>query len=360
MKDRYEFHVDRVRYLDEHGAPLDTLPELSNETDRLLAAYANMVLTRTFDSKVIALQRTGQCGTYPSVLGHEVIGTVIGQCMAKDDVLVPYYRDQAAQIQRGVTLTELLLYWGGDERGSAWAHCPEDLPIAVPIATQCCHAVGVASAIRIREQHRAVVCCLGDGASSKGDFLESVNLAGAWHLPVVFVVSNNQWAISTPRALQSGSETIAQKAISGGLPGHLVDGNDYFALTEVLDQALERARAGKGGTVIEAETYRLGDHTTADDATRYRSAEELKRAWDREGVKRMQNYLHRAGLWDAEKEQKLQGECKEFVDIAVKAFLASEPEPPTAMMDYLFETLPAALQGQREHLAEKYRQGGAS
>ncbi|SFM12885.1 pyruvate dehydrogenase (acetyl-transferring) E1 component subunit alpha [Marinobacter zhejiangensis] len=350
MKERYEFHVDSLRYLDEQGYALGDLPEVAEDTDRLLSAYANMVLARTFDTKVIALQRTGQCGTYPSVLGHEVIGTAIGQSMAKDDVLVPYYRDQAAQILRGVTLTELLLYWGGDERGSAWAHCPQDLPIAVPIATQCCHAVGVGTAFRIRGEHRAVVCCLGDGATSKGDFLESVNLAGAWHLPVVFVVNNNQWAISTPRSLQSACETIAQKAISGGLPGHVVDGNDYFAVTEALETALDRARHGKGATVIEAVTYRLGDHTTADDATRYRSAEELKHAWERDGVKRMQNYLHREGFWDAEREQALQADCKGLVETAVKAYLATQPEPPTAIIDYLFETLPAALQAQRDRL----------
>ncbi|SDX22137.1 pyruvate dehydrogenase (acetyl-transferring) E1 component subunit alpha [Marinobacter mobilis] len=353
MKDHYEFRVDSLRYLDDQGYALGDLPDVAEDTERLLAAYANMVLTRTFDAKAIALQRTGQCGTYPSVLGHEVIGTVIGQAMARDDVLVPYYRDQAAQIQRGVTLTELLLYWGGDERGSAWAHCPQDLPIAVPIATQCCHAVGVAAAFRIRGEHRAVVCCLGDGATSKGDFLESVNLAGAWQLPVVFVVNNNQWAISTPRSLQSGCETIAQKAISGGLPGVIADGNDFFAMTSALEQALDRARHGKGATVIEAVTYRLGDHTTADDATRYRSADELKHAWERDGVKRMQNYLHREGFWDAEKEQKLQADCKGFVETAVKAYLATEPEPATAIVDYLFESLPVALQQQRDRLEGK-------
>lgn len=362
MRKRYEFHVDSVSYLDDHGKPLDALPTLANDTERVLAAYRNMVLARTLDAKTIALQRTGKCGTYPSILGHEVIGTAIGQCMAQTDVLVPYYRDQAAHMQRGVTLPELLLYWGGDERGSAWKDCPEDLPIAVPIATQCCHAVGVASAMRIRDEQRAVVCCIGDGGTSKGDFLESVNLAGAWHLPVVFVVNNNQWAISTPRAMQTGAETIAQKAISGGLPGHVVDGNDYFAISEALDIALERAKGGKGGSVIEAVTYRLGDHTTADDATRYRSADELKKAWEKDGIKRLQNYLHNTGLWDAEQEKALQAQCKKAVEAAVEVYLAIEPEPPTAMLDYLFETLPAALQGQRERLVSHYRarsgQGG--
>lgn len=347
------FHIDSTRYLDDRGNQLQPLPGLAGDSPRVIQAYRNMVLTRTFDNKTIALQRTGKCGTYPSVLGHEVIGTAIGQCMKSSDVLAPYYRDQAAHLLRGVTLTELLLYWGGDERGSCWQACPEDLPIAVPIATQCAHAVGIASAMRIRGERRAVVCSLGDGATSKGDFLESLNLAGAWHLPVVFVVSNNQWAISTPRSLQSGSETIAQKAISGGLPGHIVDGNDYFAVSELLEQALERARAGKGATLIEAVTYRLGDHTTADDATRYRDPDELKRAWERDGVKRLQAWLHQAGWWDADQEQALQAESRATVDAAVEAYLAMAPEPPVAMLDSLFETLPAALQGQRERLARK-------
>lgn len=358
MKNRYQFSVDYVRYLDDAGEPLDSLPELAGSTDRLLAAYHNMVLARTLDQKIIALQRTGKCGTYPSVLGHEVIGTAIGQCMDRHDVFVPYYRDQATQLLRGVPMVNMLLYWGGDERGSAgWELCPHDLPIAVPIATQCCHAAGIAAAIRIRDQKTAVVVTLGDGATSKGDFLESINLAGAWHLPVVFVVANNQWAISTPRGLQSGTETIAQKAISGGLPGHIVDGNDYFAISEVLDHALTRAHGGKGASVIEAVTYRLGDHTTADDATRYRSAEELRSAWERDGVKRFQQYLHHAGLWDADKEKDLQTLCRDKVDKAVRVYLDKAPEPPTAMVDYLFETLPAALEGQRERLA-RIPQGG--
>lgn len=357
MRHLHEFHVDSVGYLDDYGKPIHELPPQAEDTGRTLAAYRNMVLTRTFDSKAIALQRTGKCGTYPSVLGHEVIGTAIGQSLAASDVFVPYYRDQAAHILRGVSLREMLLYWGGDERGSAWKSCPEDLPISVPIATQCCHAVGVASAMRIRGETRAVVCCVGDGGTSKGDFLESINLAGAWHLPVVFVAINNQWAISTPRSIQTGAETIAQKAIGAGLPGHIVDGNDYFATIEALDNALDRARSGKGGAVIEAVTYRLGDHTTADDATRYRSAEDLRQAWEKDGIKRLQNYLHDTGFWDPAREQSLQAECKQTVEKAVQEYLATEAEPPTAMVDYLFESLPAALEKQREKIAAKYRGG---
>lgn len=356
MRELHEFHVDSVGYLDRRGDPLDVhhSPPLADDPSTLLAAYRTMVLARTFDAKAIALQRTGKCGTYPSLLGHEVIGTAIGQCMHADDVFAPYYRDQAVHLLRGVSMTEMLLYWGGDERGSHWLNCRQDLPIAVPIATQCCHAVGIASAFRIRGETRVVVCSLGDGATSKGDFLESINLAGAWHLPVVFVVANNQWAISTPRHQQTGARTIAQKAISAGLPGHIVDGNDYFASSEVARKAVERARAGKGASLIEAVTYRLGDHTTADDATRYRGAEDLKKAWEQDGIRRLQHYLHQVGLWDAAREKALQAECKAQVDKAVEDYLATEPEPPTAMFDDLFETLPEALRPQRERLAASH------
>ncbi|MFE8072431.1 pyruvate dehydrogenase (acetyl-transferring) E1 component subunit alpha [Marinobacteraceae bacterium S3BR75-40.1] len=346
----YTFSIKHRGFLDEQGAVIEPLPAWADDIDRVLAAYRTMVMTRTFDRKAIALQRTGKLGTYPSVLGHEAIGTAIGQCLGGDDVFVPYYRDQAAQFLRGVTLVEQLLYWGGDERGSHFQHCPQDLPVAVPIATQCCHAAGIASAMRIRGEKRAVVCSLGDGASSKGDFLESINLAGAWHLPVVFVVANNQWAISTPRSLQCGAETLAQKAIGAGLPGLVVDGNDYFAISDALIEGLERAHQGKGAMVIEALTYRLGDHTTADDATRYRSAEALKAAWDREPVKRLQQYLFEQGFWNPDKEQALQEEMKQRVDEAVETYLATPPEPPEAMLQYLFAEVPKPLQGQFEKL----------
>ncbi|MDN3518864.1 pyruvate dehydrogenase (acetyl-transferring) E1 component subunit alpha [Aquisalimonas lutea] len=357
MKERYEFTVDGHTYLGADGVPVRDLPALADDTERVLAGYRNMVLARTFDAKAIALQRTGQCGTYPSVLGHEAIGSAVGQCMAADDVLVPYYRDHAAQFLRGVTMTEFLLYWGGDERGSNYRDCPEDLPVAVPVSTQCCHAVGVASAFRVRGERRAVLCSVGDGGTSKGDFLESVNVAGAWQLPVVFVVQNNQWAISTPARIQSGSRTLAQKGISGGLPSHRVDGQDYFAVSAVVAEALERARTGKGASVIEAVTYRYGDHTTADDATRYRSADELRRAWEQDGVKRLQTWLYRQGHWDEEREQAWLAKCKQQVDGAVSDYLATEPEPPTAMFDYLFETLPAELIPQYQRLQRKAEGG---
>ena len=146
--------------------------------------------------------------------------------MRVEDVFVPYYRDYAAQFQRGVKMSEILAYWGGDERGSQFACDSDDLPICVPIASQCLHAAGVAFAFQYRKQDRVAVVCLGEGGTSEGDFYEAMNVAGVWKLPVVFIVNNNQWAISVPIKQQTATQTIAQKAIAAGFEGVQVDGND--------------------------------------------------------------------------------------------------------------------------------------
>lgn len=244
--------VPLTRYLQADGQPLGELPACAENTEQLRVLYRQMLLTRLFDQKAVALQRTGRIGTYAPTLGQEAIGVVLGSLMHAEDVLVPYYRDTAVQLLRGVRMEEILLYWGGDERGSAYADpaVAEDFPPCVPIATQALHACGVASAFRIRGQARVAVTTCGDGATSKGDFLEALNVAGAWQLPVVFVVNNNQWAISVPRHLQCAAATLAQKALGAGIPGEQVDGNDVLALHECLGRALQRARQGKGPSLV--------------------------------------------------------------------------------------------------------------
>ncbi len=353
-----QFQVASYRFLNEQGQLEQALPEWTADQERILAAYRTMVLIRNFDQKAISLQRTGQLGTYPSVLGQEAIGTAIGQSMRKDDVLAPYYRDLAAQTLRGVSLKETLLYWGGDERGSAFENCPEDLPNCVPIATQLCHAAGVATAFKVRGGKRAVVASCGEGATSKGDFLESLNVAGSWQLPLVVVVNNNQWAISTPRSVQTASESIAQKAIGAGIQGVQVDGNDYFAISDAIIKAIAKAHAGKGATLIEALSYRLGDHTTADDASRYRTQAELKKAWSREPIQRLRQYLLDQGLWSETLEQALQADTRKRIEQEVKAYLDTPPQPPEAMFDHLFEELPEALIQQRAELIANSMQTG--
>jgi 2-oxoisovalerate dehydrogenase E1 component alpha subunit len=307
-----------------------------------------MVLTRTFDLKAINLQRTGKMGTYAASLGQEGVSVGIGHAMAADDVLVPAYREYGAQFQRGVRMVEILRFWGGMESGNCYENCPEDFPIAVPIGTQPLHAAGIATAMKYRKEKRAAVSVCGDGATSQGDFYEAMNVAGVWHLPVVFVITNNQWAISLSRKSQTNTETLAQKGIAAGIPCLQVDGNDIIAMCDVLDKALARARSGKGPTVIEAITYRLHDHTTADDASRYREPAEVEAAWQAEPVKRLKLYMQGLGLWSEAKEAQLIVECQAEVDVAVQEYFASTPEPVTAMFDYQYEKLPHHLVPQRE------------
>ena len=223
------------------------------------------------------------------------------------------------------------------------------------IATQVCHAAGVAYAMKLKREPRAAVCIFGDGGTSKGDFYEGMNLAGVWQLPLVMVINNNQWAISVPRSRQSAAQTLAQKAIAAGIDGLQVDGNDVIAVRYVVEQALNRARSGSGPTLIEALTYRLGDHTTADDATRYRDAETVSRQWQFEPVTRLRSYLAHLGAWDKEKEETLLRDCAERVSRAVDDYLATPPPPPEAMFDHLYAVLPAVLQEQR---AQAGRFGG--
>ncbi|WP_336406990.1 pyruvate dehydrogenase (acetyl-transferring) E1 component subunit alpha [Gallaecimonas mangrovi] len=349
--------LEQLRYLDEEGQVVQPLPAWADDLDLLIHLYKNMVLVRTYDKKAIALQRTGQMGTYPSHLGAEAIGIAVGASMAVDDVYVPYYRDMPTMMMRGATMLHNLLYWGGSERGS-YFHRPdgelsEDFPICVPIATQCTQATGVAAAFKLRGEKRVAVTSIGDGGTSKGDFLEAINCAGAWQLPCVFVINNNQWAISVPRTIQCGAPTLAQKAVGAGIPGIVVDGNDIIAVFEVMQNALKRARSGKGATLVEAVSYRLSDHTTADDATRYRPAEEVNEAWKREPIKRLRLYLHQQGVWNEDKELAWQAQCNQEVQQAVEQYLAFSKEPPEAMFDYHFEHIGKPLSEQREQLITK-------
>jgi pyruvate dehydrogenase E1 component alpha subunit len=278
--------------------------------------------------------------------------------MLPDDVLVPSFREHGTQLLRGVTPVEILLFWGGDERGCNFAGPREDLPVCIPVGSQVPHAAGVALAIQLRAEARAVVCVFGDGATSKGDFYEALNLAGVWSLPVVFVVVNNEWSISVPRAAQTAAETLAQKAIAAGIRGEQVDGNDVIAVRDIVSNALARARAGEGPSLIEALTYRLADHTTSDDARRYRDADAVLAREKQEPLARLRRYLLTNGHWDATAEQALVKECEEEVERAVEAYLATPPQPAESIFDYLYAELPDALAPQREAmLREASRRG---
>lgn len=354
------FDIFLTQFLDADGLIRAPLPAFARDADELRRLYRVMVETRAFDRKTVALQRTGQLGTYASCLGQEAVGTAIGFAMAPEDIYIPAYREYAAQFLRGVAMQQILLYWAGDERGSDWpdgaAH--HDFPLSVPIATHMPHAIGVAYALKLRREPRVVLASCGDGATSKGDFYEAISSARVWNLPVVFVVSNNQWAISMPREHQTGAETLAQKGIAGGLPSEQVDGNDVIATRFVLERAITRARDGHGPSLVEAITYRLHDHTTADDARRYRSEDEVRAAWERCPIRRLKRYLQSRELWSDADEETLLQSAGDRAEAAARAYLAVPPLPPESIFDHLYAQLPASLRWQRDELARNSAQGG--
>jgi pyruvate dehydrogenase E1 component alpha subunit len=332
------FEVKRLEILDEGGnADESLMPHLSDQEIRKL--YELFILSRTFDQRALDLQREGRLGTYAPILGQEA--SQIGSAFAfkKSDWVFPAFREMGMYITLGYPLHMLFLYWAGDERGLS---TPADLnifPVCIPVGTQIPHAVGAAMAAKYRGDPVAVIAYFGDGGTSKGDFHEGLNMAGVFRLPVVFICQNNQWAISVPRERQSASKTLAQKAFSYGFEGIQVDGNDVFAVYKATAEALEKAQRGDGPTLIECFTYRMSDHTTADDASRYRQKEEVE-AWKaRDPVLRLRLFMERKGLWTERYHTEIESDCRVLIDEAVKRAESMEPPDPKEMLAYTYVSL---------------------
>src|SRR6266705_56549 len=348
------FDVCRRSYLATDGTMLRKPPDFVADIGSVVALYRAMVLTRTFDLKAVSLQRTGRLGTYAVSLGQEAVSVGVASAMRHEDVLLPSYRDNGTLLWRGVKMEEILLYWGGDERGSLSSGPAHDFPFCVPVGSQAPHAAGVAYAFKLRKEPRVAVCLLGDGATSQGDVYEAMNFAGVQRLPVVFVATNNQWAISVPLRLQTGSETLAQKAIAAGFSGEQVDGNDVVAMRAAAEEAIAAARDGQGPRFIEAVTYRLGDHTTSDDASRYRSVDEVQARWKEEPIARLRAYLVGQKMWGKADEERLATECHDRIEAAVERYLATAPRRPETMFDHLYADLPEVYAAQRRELAGEH------
>jgi pyruvate dehydrogenase E1 component alpha subunit len=348
MESGVRFEIDYLQYMDAEGGIVNPdLPDFARNRESLTSLYKDMLKVRCFDAKAVALQRTGKLGTYASCLGHEAAHIGIGSSLQLDDVFAPSYREYGAQFARGVKPREVLLYWGGDERGNDFSGPAHDFAWCVPIATQCLHAAGSALAFKLRGEARVALACVGDGGSSKTDTYAAINAAGAYGLPFVLCIINNQWAISVPRKAQTGAQTLAQKGIAGGLECLQVDGNDIIAVKAAVEFAVKRARHGHGGTVLELITYRLADHTTADDARRYRDDEQVKAAWLREPVKRLKAYLIAQGWWSEAEEADWITQSNAWADAEVDAYLATPVQPVSAMFDYLYAELPHDVAEQR-------------
>src|SRR5436309_5696418 len=291
------FHVEYLSILDSDGN-LDAALEPKLAPGELRSLLRAMVLARRFDERMVRLQRQGRIGTFAPIKGQEAsqLGSVV--TLRATDWMVPSFRETAAMIWRGWPIEKILLFFAGYVVGGRRAPDQRDLPITIPVGTQLPHAVGLAYAAQYRGDDAVVMAYFGDGATSEGDFHEALNFAGVWHVPVVFVCQNNQWAISVPLKKQTHAKTIAQKALAYGLPGLQVDGNDIFAVYAACKEAADRARGGAGPTLIECVTYRLGVHTTADDPTKYRATEEVA-AWAKKNpLTRFTAYLKKKRLLD--------------------------------------------------------------
>jgi pyruvate dehydrogenase E1 component alpha subunit len=278
--------------------------------------------------------------------------------LEKDDLLVPAFREMAAEIWRGKSMVNILLAYNGFNEGGRVAEDRNNVPIAVPVATQTLHAVGLGYAFKYRREKKVAMVFFGDGATSEGDFHEAMNFAAVYQAPVVFVCQNNQWAISIPREKQTRSKTLAQKALAYGMPGIQVDGNDILAVYTAAKEAVERARAGDGPSMIENVTYRMSVHTTADDPKRYRSEEEVKEWEKRDPITRFQKYLQDKGLLDRDAVDSLEKEIKKEIKDVQKEFEQKGKElgDPLDMFAFAYETPPPYLEEQREELRKELQE----
>ncbi len=323
-----QFAIEHLSILDSDGN-LDTALEPELGPDDLRRLYRAMLLGRRLDERMLKLQRQGRIGTFAPIKGQEASQIGSAFTLRRTDWMVPSFRETAAMLWRGWPIEKILLLFAGHLEGSQPAPDQHDLPVTIPVATQLPHAVGLAYAAQYRGDDAVVLAYCGDGATSEGDFHEALNFAGVWHVPIVFVVQNNQWAISVPLKKQTHSRTIAQKALAYGFPGIQVDGNDVLAVYAASREAVDRARAGGGPTLVECVTYRLGVHTTSDDPTKYRSEEEVT-AWERKDpLTRFSAYLEKKNLLEAGLDQQIDEEIAR----AVQAFESAPPPDPLKMFD---------------------------
>ena len=345
-----------LEVLDADGNLREELrPELPDGEIRRL--YGRMVAMRAADRMALRLQREGRMGTYAPLWGQEAC-QLAAAALDPSDWLVPSYRELGAMWLRGVPLPTIYRYWIGDERGSVWEESLRVLPVAIPVGSQALHAVGLAWAMKLRGEPAAVLVYFGDGATSEGEVLEAFNFAGVFAVPVVFFCQNNQYAISVPRSRQTAAATLAQKAVAFGFPGIQVYGNDLPGVYGAAKEALDRARGGGGPALIEAVTYRLGPHTTADDPTRYRDDAEVERMKRFDPLLRVRKYLTSRDLWSDADEEALQEAVRVEVDEAVEQAYAVPDPDPADIFDFTYEALPPELERQkREYLAFRAAEG---
>ena len=332
----------------------------------LLKIYRTLVQTRLFEARVIALHRQGRISIYATSEGEEAIAVAGAAALRDTDWLFPDYRSTGALFARGVSMRDYLSQLFGTRGDSCKGRqmpthiASKSLRIAsvsTPVGNAIPHAVGLALAAKLRKGPEAVLVLFGDGATSSDGFHAGMNLAGVHRLPVVFLCRNNQYAISLPLEMQTASKTIAVKAEAYGFAGMRIDGNDANAVYSTTERALSLARAGEGPTLIEAVAYRLGAHTTSDDARRYRADEQVAEWRRRDAIETLRRELESHGVWDSAKERKLREDLTRDIDSVVEA-AASEGKPALeTLFEDVYAQLPRHLREQRDELLQQSRNG---
>jgi pyruvate dehydrogenase E1 component alpha subunit len=309
-----------------------------------------MVFIRLADQKALVLQRQGRMGTYAPIWGQEACQVGSAYVLQGGDWVFPAFRELAASLMMGIPLKTVYLYWMGNEEGSRAPDGVNMMPVSIPVGTHPLHAVGTAWAAKIKGDKIVTLSYFGDGATSKGDFHEAMNLAGVFKAPTLFFCQNNQFAISVPRKIQTASETIAQKAIAYGMDGIQVDGNDLFAVYAVTKEAVDKARSGGGATLIEGVTYRFGPHTTADDPTKYRKEDEIERWKPLDPLVRLRLYLKERGIWSDEVEKRMTEEAQKEINQAVIDAEAVPAPELEEIFKYVYAEMTPQLKEQMEYL----------
>jgi pyruvate dehydrogenase E1 component alpha subunit len=343
----------------EKSAGKETHEKLGLSEADLLRLYETMVRTRVLDEKMMNLQRSGRIGFYVPCMGQEATHIGAAFALEEDDWIFPHYRDTGIPLLRGIETQAIInQLYGNGEDNTKGRQMPNHFSfkdihftsISSPLATQIVQAAGAAYAAKIKKDGRVIMTSFGDGCTSENDFHAGLNFAGVHALPIVFLCENNQWAISVPVSLQTGSENFAVKAEAYGFEGEMVDGNDVLAVYKTMKEAVDKARRGGGPTLIEAVTYRMGPHSTSDDPSRYTPKGELAKWAAKDPIKRFRAYLEKVGLWDEEKEKTLRKSAEEEVNKAIKHAESVERPDPDTLFDDVYAELPEILQEQREEM----------
>jgi len=344
--------AELIQVLDPEGRVVDNDAVKGISEEEMQRMYRLMVFTRLWNSKALSLQRQGRMGTLASVRGQEAANVGMGLALAKGDWLVPAFREYGAMFARGVVPKMFFGYWGGDSRGARPPDGSRVLPVCITVGSHLLHAAGIAWGAKIRKEKIAALSSSGDGSTSQGDFHEALNFAAVFKLPVVFAIQNNHWAISVPVERQTASKTIAEKACAYNIDSARVDGNDVFAVYLTSKRLLDNARSDFKPALMELVTYRMDDHTTADDASRYRTEEMLAPWKAKDPIDRLRKYLTAQHGWDEKKEKDFLDEQSAEVEKAVADYEATPHPEPIQMFENLYEELPWHLREQSAELAK--------